>query len=195
MSRSIEKPMIDFIDSKLASNGLAQKAITEGDARLVFMLAMQCLVGIREVGGNNEGPMVELIQKTIGGAGKEAWCMAGIQTGLAYAEHKTGKVSPIPASEHCMTVFKGTPAKFKVKKIPAPGAIAIWNYPPKSNGHTGVVMQYRLDAGKMNLVECNTEAGLNKSGTIERDGGGVYYTERSIKGTSKMVLKGFLIPF
>lgn len=193
--RQIEKKMIAYIDAKLKDHGLAQEAIKTKNARLLFGIVCQVLVGIREVGGNNKGPMVELIQETVGGAGREAWCMALIQTALAYVEQKLGVKSPIAVSEHCMTVWHKTPKAQRVKKVPAPFAIAIWNYPPSASGHTGVVINYNATKRKMNLVEGNTESGLTKGGVIERDGGGVYFTERSTVGSKKMVLVGFLVPF
>ena len=194
--RTIEKTMINFIDKKLEKNGLAQQAIKDKDARVLVVLAAQACVGIREEGGNNKGPMVRLIQETIGGASAEAWCMSFVQTMIAYAEYKTKKYSRVHPSEHCMTVWNKTPKEYRVKTRPLRGAIAIWNYAPSQNGHTGILDIYEdKSKGKMNLIEGNTEQGLTSSGTIERDGGGVYYTERSNVGTPKMRLVGFLKPF
>ena len=46
-------------------------------------LAAEACVGIREQGGNNKGPLVELMQKTVDGkAQAEAWCMAFVQSML-----------------------------------------------------------------------------------------------------------------
>lgn len=190
--------MIAWIDKKLAGNGLAQEIICTKDksrARVLLVLVAQACVGIREQGGNNKGPLVELIQETVGGASREAWCMSAVMTWLAYVEHKLGIKSPLIATEHCMTLWRNTPASMRVRSVPAPGAIAIWNYPPGSNGHTGIVTEFGSAPGKMTLVEGNTEAGLTSSGTIERDGGGVYATVRSTKGSAKMKLVGFLKPF
>lgn len=191
--RNIEKKMVDFIDAKLAGNGLAQEAIAKKDPRAVFVLAAQACVGIREVGGNNKGPMVELIQETIGGASAEAWCMSFVQTCIAYAEKKTGVKSPIFSSEHCLTVWQKTSKTQRVKNAPAAGAIAVWQFTPSTNGHTGIVYEY--SGKKMNLFEGNTNSGLKKDGTIERDGGGVYFTDRSTASSKKMKLLGFLKPF
>jgi hypothetical protein len=194
--RSIEPKMVKYLDEKLAGNGLAQKAIKDKDARALMLMAAQACVGIREQGGNNKGPMVQLIQETIGSAVAEAWCMAFVQTCVAYAEVKTGKKSPLYPSEHCMSVWLKTPKSARVKVKPLRGAIAIWNYPPGQSGHTGILDAYD-DArkGKMNLIEGNTEKGLSKKGLIERDGGGVYYTERANVGSPKMKLIGYLKPF
>lgn len=191
--RKIEKKMIDFLEAKLASNGYYHEAVKNKNARLIFILAAQACVGIREIGGNNKGPIVELIQETIGGADKEPWCMSFVQTCLAFAEYKTGIASKVAPGELCSAVWNQTPKSMRVKKIPAAGAIAIWVYPPGTKGHTGVVIEYI--GPKMATVEGNTEKGLNTKGQIEREGGGVYAPERSTKSTPKMKLLGFLKPF
>jgi len=193
--RKLEKKMIDYLDKKLAGNGLAQEMIATKDARGLFILAAQACVGIRESGGNNKGPMVALIQDTVDGPDSWAWCMSFVMTCLAYAELKTGIKSPIVSGEHCMTVWNKTPKSQRVKIRPLPGAIAIWNYPPGQSGHTGILHEYENKPGKMRLFEGNTESGLTKDGVIQNDGGGVYHTERSTKGSSKMKLVGFLKPF
>lgn len=191
--RQIEKKMVDFLDKKLAGNGLAQQAIEKKDARTLFRLAAEACVGIREQGGNNKGPMVVLIQETIGSANKEAWCMSFMQTCVAYAELKTGVKSPLAASEHCLTVWAKTPKAQRVKISPLPGAIAIWQHGSSQNGHTGVVTG--ADEKNFTAVEGNTESGLNSKGDVERDGGGVYATKRNRVKNGSMKVVGFLKPF
>lgn len=193
MSRKIEAEMVTFIDWKLSMNGLAQEAIAKKDARTVFRLALESCVGIRETGGNNNGPMVRLIQETIGGADREAWCMSFVQTGLAYAEKKTGIQSPIWASEHCMTVWHETPISQRVHTVPALGAIIIWKHGAGPSGHTGITVSAVKD-GHFSAVEGNTESGVS-SGQVVRDGGGVYLTERNTFGNGAMRVVGFLKPF
>lgn len=191
--RHIEGKMVDYISKRLVGSGLAEIALKERRPRQLFITAMQTCVGIREVGGNNKGPLVELIQKTLGDAEQEAWCMALQQTILAYVEEKLQIFSGVYASEHCLTVWKKTPDVLKVKYKPLPGAICIWRHGDTSNGHTGMVLDY--GAKVMHLVEGNTEAGINPAGTIERDGGGVYFTERNVSGNGNMKVVGFIKPF
>lgn len=193
--RKIEDKMIKFLDAKLIANGLAQDAVNKKDARTLFVCAMEACVGIREVGGNNKGPIVTLIQETVDGPDHVAWCMSMVQTAVAYVEQKLGVKSPIFCSEHCLTVWGKTPKTQRVKAVPARGAIVIWQHGTSQSGHTGVVLEYAHVPGKMACVEGNTESGLNKSGTIERDGGGVYKTERSIVKNGNLKVVGFLKPF
>ncbi len=184
--------MVEFLDRKLNENGLAQQSIKDKEARTVFRLALEACVGIRET-SNNAGPMVELIQETLGGADKEPWCASLIQTGLAYAELKTGIKSLVFPSEHCMTIWNETPSSMRVKRIPAIGAICIWRHGTSSSGHTGCTIS-DVNGTMVYLVEGNTESGLY-SGEVVREGGGVYLTYRSITGTGNMRVIGFLKPF
>lgn len=190
--RKIEKKMVEFIDGRLSANGLAQHAIETKNARALFIEAAKVCVGIREKTNRNDGPMVELMQETVGGAGREAWCMSFIQTCIAYAEEKTGVKSPIHSSEHCMTVWAETPKEQRVKRFPLPGAIIIWNYWPTQNGHTGCLLG--TDGEVMQAVEGNTTAG-KVGDEVVREGGGVYFTERGFFGSGRMKRVGFLKPF
>ena len=193
MKREIEPEMVAFLDAKLKDNGLAQHAIEQKDPRTVFRLALEACVGIREKGGNNRGPVVELIQETLGGADQEAWCMSLVQTGLAYAELKTGVQSPIAATEHCMTCWRETPTAQRVKSVPAVGAIIVWKHGSTDSGHTGITVSDVKD-GQVRAVEGNTESGI-AGGEVVREGGGVYVTRRSTSGTGNMRVVGFLKPW
>lgn len=190
--RQIEKAMVDFLDARLKSNGLAQQAIKTKDARLLMTEAAKVCVGIREKTGNNDGPMVELIQETIGTHENESWCMAFVQSMIGYAEVKTGKKSPLYASEGCLDVWSQTPIEQRVKFNPLPGAIVVWQRQNKWNGHTGIVLA--CDEKIFQAVEGNTTAG-KKDGKVVSEGGGVYYTERKRSGNGDMIVLGFLKPF
>lgn len=188
MTRNIEQKMVNFIDAKLASNGLAQHAINTKDSRLLFGLAAEACVGIRESGGNNMGPMVELIQQTVGRAEGEAWCMAFVQTCLAYAELKCGVRSPIFVSEHCRTVWQMTDQEQRVKISPLKYAIVIWGKDGSSSGHTGIVIEAKKNSHIM-TIEGNTGS------QDARDGDGIYYKKRDWLRTGSLVRLGFLRPF
>ena len=192
--REIELEMVKFLDEKLANNGLAQHAIKTKDGRLLFRLACEACVGIREKGGNNKGPMVELIQKTIGGAVQEAWCMAAMQTCIAYAETKLRIKSKFFASEHCLTSWRNTPKELRVIYFPLPGAIIIWQHGETESGHTGCVVEADAKTKTMFTVEGNTDSGISE-GRVERDGGGFYANHRSTIKNGSMRVVGFLKPF
>jgi hypothetical protein len=191
--RHIQPEMIKYLDNKLKENGFAQHCVEIKDARNLFIETQKSCVGIREVGGNNKGPLVELIQKTIGGASAEAWCMSMQQTCLAYVENKLNIRSPIYSSEHCLTVWNKSPIESRVQFYPKPGAIIIWRHGNTQNGHTGMVMENY--GNSIAAIEGNTESGLKLDGSIERNGGGIYFTNRNIRNNGSMIIVGFLKPF
>lgn len=192
MNRNIEPKLVAYIDSKLAENGLAQDAIKNKDARLLLICAAHACVGIRET-QNNQGALVELIQETVGGHDREPWCLAFVQSLIAYSEVKLGIKSRFPTTEHCLTAWNKSDDDLKVKFYPLPGAVIIWKHGNTSNGHTGIFLE--SEGEQMLCIEGNTESGVNTSGAIERDGGGVYLTKRSMKRNGDMRVVGFLKPF
>lgn len=192
-TRQIEKKMVEFLDKKLAGNGLAQHAIETKDARLLFGLAAQACVGIKEKTGNNDGVMVELIQETVGGADGEPYCIGGIQTCLAYAELKTGIKSPLPATESSRRLWEDSPETQRVKKIPLAYAVAVWADIGKETGHGEVVMS--CDGKIFPAVGFNTSGTTDPNSTVNREGNGCFYTVRNFKATSTRKLLGFLKPF
>lgn len=193
MKREIEKDLVKYLDKKLALNGLAQHALKINDPRMLMTEAAKSCVGIREATGKNDGPMVRLLQETIGSASGESWCMSYVQSMIAYAEVKTGIISPVFPSEYCTHVWNKTPFAQRVNRSPLPGAIAIWHKKDSTDGHTGIVLTY----GEKNFyaVEGNTTSGLSASEEVIAEGGGVYLTKRSSKGSARMILRGFIKPF
>lgn len=191
--RQIDRKLVLFFEAKLKNNSMYAEALKNKDARLLYMLANQACVGVREVGGNNKGAMVELLQETLGSAESEAWCMSAQQSCLAFAEVKTGIKSPIFDSEHCMTVWNKTPKAQRVKLFPLAGAMIIWVHGKGPAGHTGCLES--TDGKTMFTYEGNTNAGLDAKGSVAREGGGFYRNARSFTGSGSMKVVGFLKPF
>jgi hypothetical protein len=189
MYREIHPDMVKFLDEKLERNGLAKHATEEGDARTLFVLAAEACVGIVEKGANS-GPMVSLIQDTVGGQDHVPWCMSLVQTCLAYAEVKTGKKSPIYVSEHCLSVWNKTKEEQRVKLTPLPGAIIIWQHGKSMSGHVGIVRG--CDEKLVLTVEGNTSSDNTK---VQREGDGVYFKNRSKFSQGSMKVLGYLKPF
>lgn len=186
--RKIQPELVKFIDEKLKSNGSAQDALSRKDARSLLIYAAEACVGQREQGGNNKGKFVELCQKTVDGfAGSEAWCMAFVQSMVAYVEKKLDIVSPLFSSEHCLTTWLNTNKAQRVQFVPKAGAIIIWQHGKTQNGHTGFMMELHDD--KMDTVEGNT------GDASFRDGDGCFARNRSTKQNGDMKVVGFLKPF
>lgn len=195
--RVIEKEMIKFLDQKLAGNGLAQLAIKNKDARTLIVLAAECCVGIQELTGRNDGAKVKLIQETVGGALGEPWCASFVQTCIAYAEVKTGLISPVVATELAQGIWDQTPKNMRVKKLPLPGAIAVWaDYragKKQMTGHCEIVRAADID--QFQGIGGNTSGTRDPKSKVNREGNGVYFTARSMKSTVSRKLIGFVKPF
>lgn len=190
-TREIRPEMLGYLDGKLIANGLARLAVEQKDPRTLMRLAAQACVGIRE-SGNNTGPMVKLLQDTVGGPDAWAWCMSFVQTCIAYAEVRTGISSSIVAHEHCITVWDQTPKAMRVKSIPLAGSIVIWRHESTQAGHTGILES--CDGDTFRAYEGNTNFKA-PGGPVVRDGGGVAYTTRSIRSLGPLRVVGFLKPF
>ncbi len=193
--RHIKPKMIAFLDTKLKDISMAAHARDTKNARLLFQIAAQSCVGIRERTNNNDGPMVELIQETIGVAEHESWCMAFVQTMLAYAEHTLRVTSPVVATEGVLDAWNRTPLEQRVKYLPLPGAIVLWRHGVTYKGHTGILLG--TDGINFHAVEGNTTSGSENdpTGPVVREGGGVYYTKRAASGSGDMHVVGYLKPF
>lgn len=192
MPRKLKPELVQYIDDKLKNNAIAHNAIEDKDCRTLLVEVAKCLVGIREKTGKNDGYLVELIQKTAGGVKGYPWCMYFVQTCIGYVEMKTGVKSPIITSGACDEVRHASTPEMKVKTIPLPGAVAIWIH-ANGTGHTGIVVA--ADDEVFFACEGNTTGGLDEQGRVEREGGGAYYTKRSMHPDGEMKLWGFLKPF
>lgn len=192
--RRIDTELVSYIDKRISWDGLAQYHLQTKNARGLMVEAAKACVGIKELTGRNDGRLVELIQKTVDGKAQgEAWCAAFVASMIAYAEAKTGVRSPLMATEHCLTLWNGTPIEQKVKISPLAGAIAIWRHGTTTNGHTEIVLD--CDENIFNAVGGNTSGVVDPSKPVSREGNGVFYTKRSRFGEGDMNLLGFIKPF
>jgi len=173
-------------------------AIARKDANAICGMAAEALseFNIREKTNSNDGDLVERIQKTNYGSKGDAWCMYFVQTAVAYAEKKTGKVSKIYSSGSCASVRKYSSSLAIDGSKSQYGDIWVWIYSATGLGHTGVFegwIKYLISAV---LNEGNTTAG-KVGDSIVREGGGSYQTERAYDTNkkSKMYLGMVIRPF
>ncbi len=143
-------------------------------------------IGVREVGGNNQGREVEMYLKSVGLGKGYAWCMAFVYWNFEQAAKKLGQPNPLVKTAGvlrgwneatCTRILakdsKNNPALVK------PGHIFIMDY-GGGYGHTGIVKE--VNGGFITTIEGNTNTQLS------REGGGVYQQIRKIKDINK----GFL---
>ncbi|NJK69335.1 MAG: alpha/beta fold hydrolase [Microcoleus sp. SU_5_3] len=146
-------------------------------------------IGVREQGGDNRGRQVEEFQRAIGGAAAEAWCMSFAQYCIKAAESETQANSQVTQSEHCLTVWNGSPSQLRSSR-PEPGSLVIWRHGNSSKGHVGIVEAVNSD-GTFTTIEGNT----SDSSGINREGDGVYRKQRDLDGAGDMRVVGFLKVF
>lgn len=158
-------------------------------------------VGVREVGGDNKGQVVEMFQKAVDGKAQgEPWC-AGFCSfvikavdeafGVMFAEAASN--TSLVLSEHVMTMWTKAPSQTK-SKVPEPGSLVCWQFykdgKPTGLGHVGLVVRV-IDSKNMETIEGNT----NDGSSVEREGVGVFRRTRAIEGAGTMRVVGFLKPW
>jgi uncharacterized protein (TIGR02594 family) len=143
-------------------------------------------IGIREKGGDNKGPEIEMFQKASDGhASGQSWCMCFVQ----YCLMQVGG-SLLAKGSHCLNVWNNSPKDLRLTR-PEPGAIMIWRHKGGSSGHTGIVTRI-IDDLKVETIEGNT----GPMSIVSREGDGVYRKVRSIHPViGNMLVVGWLRPF
>ena len=102
----------------------------------------------------------------------------------------TKETHVLERSEHCMTVWNKSPKECRLDK-PMPGSVVIWQHGNTASGHTGIVTGVKLTPEFFTTVEGNTGPGAG----VIREGDGVFEKTRSVKGSDKMKVLGFLNPW
>lgn len=158
-------------------------------------------VGMTEVGGDNKGQVVELFQKVIGGANREAWCLSFVMYCIksvddCYNFCRMGLYpdSPLKKTESTIDLWNSSSPLSKVN--PSAGKIVIWeHYSSKGMrtglGHAGIVIGFDTD-GALLTIEGNTSPSVAE---INRNGDGVYKKRRPLGDVGTMKLLGFLDPW
>lgn len=151
-------------------------------------------VGIHEVGGNNDGPVIRMYQSVIGKAEKEPWCLSFLQWLVREIDKKMGTKTSLFATESTQLLFKDTPKECRLH-LPEPGCILVWqkykDETPLSIGHVALVTEV-LNSDYVLTVEGNTAPGDG----IQREGDGVYMKRRYVnQHTGYMRVRGFLSPW
>lgn len=164
-------------------------------SNLLVLLTGQLLQHVGEQGGENRGRLVELMQKTIGVAQAEPWCIAYLQSCVAFVEDYTGVRSWIHATESALELWEQSTWSRVID--PRPGDLILWEKEGTRAGHGGIIAEVLRSSPRGSIVgfktiEGNTGAGR---GTIEREGDGVYPRTRPLGGVGRMRELGYLRPF
>lgn len=197
MTRKIAADLYVEFENRLTNVNQAQNCIAVGDARGLLVEAAHAFVDLHEV-TDNRGKWIDVMNNDIGNPMGASWCMAFVQSCIAYVEKRTHVISPLEADGTCMTVWDNSPISQRVKSLPLGGAVAIWqNVADKNHGHTGIVID--CDGTSMHTFEGNTSASKKLHDGVESDGDGVFRSERrwdlfNVDDRGKLLL-GALKPF
>lgn len=131
------------------------------------------LLDVREVGGNNAGPMVSKIIRANGGVGPEPWC--GDFDAYCYRLAGSKAVVRAWASVNLLRRARG----LKQVREPNPGDIVIYNFDADADlEHTGLFERWVVKGRSFLAIEGNTRAGTT---TSDAGGGeGVGERERTV---------------
>lgn len=144
-------------------------------------------VGVKEYTNKNDGLYVEMIGQTVDGKHSgEHYCMAWVQTIIAFVELELKIVSPLKATEGCLDLWNSTSQSLKNTNSPKVGDVAIWRHGSGPAGHAGIVV-----AVKDNYFE-TIEANVFGSDGVTH---GIFGKLRLLNDGSNMKLMGFVRPF
>ena len=186
--RKIPNELADMMRARIP---LTDSELAHIEAKHIFRMAAAALEGTRELTGKNDGRTVELIQKTVGLSKGDPWCMAAVQSALAFAEKWSGKSSGIASGGHCLTVHKDSPGAQIAKADVMSGDIIIYRHGQTTNGHAESIITMTA------WMVAFTMGGNTSPGPgIEREGDGEFFRMRSLTNPiGTMGIHGILRPF
>lgn len=160
-------------------------------------------VGVKER-GHNKGPEVEMFQKEVDGKAQgEPWCMSFVQFCINQVDRDFKKTYPdanrypnwLYKTEHCLNCWNRTATEARINHDLHPGSVIIWqhfkNNKATSAGHVGIIRKV-LANGDVETIEGNTK---HRSGSVVREGDGVFIMKRRLSYSGSFRIKGFLKPW
>jgi len=147
-------------------------------------------IGVKERGGDNKGPEVEIFQRVVDGIARgEAWCACWVQMCMAMVSWREGALSLVHRSESVREIWEGTPVICRVG-VPQPGDLILWRKGETRQGHIEIVSLV-ISKIVVEAISGNTGPGAG----IVREGDGIYAKKRDLRGAGEMKLLGFIRPF
>jgi uncharacterized protein (TIGR02594 family) len=149
------------------------KAIPQPSLQDRALTEARQLVGVMEMGGNNNGPKVMEIIRANGGTGPEPWCGDFV----AYCYKRAG--SKVVSRSWAAVRFLGTLTGQRVVAKPKPGDLVCFAF-----DHVGLFVRWD-GVGKLVTIEGNTGA----SGAVSDGNGsdGVYVKRREVSQVARFV--------
>ncbi len=187
MKRLLEPDLIQAMRAALVDSEDYQFAKKQGLWRPAMTHAAKPWVDVKEQANDNRGVFIDMIGLTVDRKHKgEAYCMAWVQTILAFVELELNLVSLLKPTEGCLDLWNSTPAYLKTTKYPLPGYIAIWQHGTSPAGHAGFVLSVKDVYFK--TIEANS---VGPDGITQ----GIFEHERLFNDSGNMKLLGFISPF
>lgn len=146
-------------------------------------------LGEREWNGKNRSKMIDDINKTVGVALGEPYCISGLLVrGVKVLCEKHQLIRPVKLIAGTQNFYNNAPARYRTAKpgLAKRGDIGILrNYADKGHGHA---FGFRADETKEKqlTIEYNTDL------VGDRDGDGVFDFERTQKGDKSKEYRGFI---
>lgn len=127
---------------------------------LVIFLARQFLF-VREVGGQNRGVWVGMIQNLTGNGAGDSWCASFVSLilGIAFA----GK-NPLPRTASCDALLEKARAEGWLTQTPSPGDVFLRLNSPTDAHHTGFVIGVNADGSVLTIAGNTSEDGKSSNG-------------------------------
>ena len=187
MKRQLDPELLQAMEASVKGSADFELAVTNKLWRPAITHAAAPWEGVKELSNKNDGPFVDLTGLTVDRKHKgEAYCMAWVQTVLAFVEYKLGIESALKATEGCLDLWNSTPPAMKTTRYPLPGYIAIWQHGDSPAGHAGVVFKV-FD----NYFKCLEANSFGPDGITQ----GIYMHERLFNDGGPMKLLGFISPY
>lgn len=187
MKRQLDPELLQAMEASVKGDADFELAVTNKMWRPTITRAAAPWCDVKEESNNNDGRFVELAGLTVDRKHKgEAYCMAWVQTVLAFAEYKLGIESVLKATEGCIDLWNSTPPAMKTTRYPLPGYIAIWQHGNSPAGHCGIVL--KVTDYYFKTIEANSWSPDGKTQ-------GIFTHERLFSDNSNMRLLGFISPY
>lgn len=187
MKRQLDPDLIYSMQAALKDSEDYQFAKKQGLWRPAMTHAAKPWVDVKEQANDNRGAFIDMIGLTVDRKHTgEAYCLAWVQTIIAFVELELNMVSPLKATEGCLDLWNSTSAHLKTTRYPVPGYIAIFQHGNSPAGHAEIVL-------KVSDIYFKT-IGAN---TVGPDGftQGIFVHERLFNDGGTMKLLGFISPF
>lgn len=187
MKRKLDPELLRAMEASVKDDADFELAVANKMWRPAITRAAAPWCDVKEMSNKNDGPYVDLIGLTVDRKHTgEAYCLAWVQTVLAFVEYKLQIESILKATEGCLDLWNSAPPAMKTTRYPLPGYIAVWQHGTSPAGHAGIVM--KVNEVYFKCLEANS---IGPDGTTH----GIFMHERLFNDDGNMRLLGFISPF